>query len=114
VTLDDINRAEAIYGEGTQIIKGKMTRKRPEHISTVKHVQLPPPLLKHHPNDVLDIDFLYVQGAPYLLSKTQAIKFQAVQVFNKVHNRKKKKTYYKRGKMDIINGVKKVIEIYEK
>ena len=54
VTSDDINRAEAIYGEGTQIIKGKMTRKRPEHISTIKRVQLPPPLLQHHPNDVLD------------------------------------------------------------
>ena len=35
-------------------------------------------------------------------------------MFNKIHNRKKKKTYYKRGKMDIINGVKKVISIYEK
>ena len=37
-TSDNISRAEAIYGEGTQIIKSKMTRKRPEHISKVKCV----------------------------------------------------------------------------
>lgn len=58
---------------------------------------------------------LYVQGAPYLLSKSQAIKFQAVQVLNKIHNRKKKKTSYKQGKLDVImNCVKKVVLIYEK
>lgn len=114
VTTDDINRAEAIYGQAVPLIKGKMVRKRPEHTATVTRVQLPLPLVKHHPTDILDIDFLYVQGAPYLLSKTQKIKFQAIQVFNKVHNKKKKKTYYKRGKMDIINGVKKVISLYNK
>ena len=75
VTVDDVNRAEAIYGRAVPLIKGKMVRKRPQHLSEVPRVELPPPLLKHHPHDDLDIDFLYIQGAPYLLTKTHRIKF---------------------------------------
>jgi len=78
----------------------------------VQRVSLPAPLLEHHPTDELDIDFLYVQQAPYLLLKTQKIKFQPVQCFNKISNKKKKKVTYKRGPTDIINGVKKVIRVH--
>ena len=63
ITIDEIHRAEAIYGKAV-VIKGKMVRKRPKHLRNVPRVKIPVPLLKHHPNDELDIDFLYIQGAP--------------------------------------------------
>ena len=88
-----------------------MVRKRPEHLDKVARIQMP--LMEHHPNDELDIDFLYVQGAPYLLSKTHKIKFQAMQCFNKISNKTKKRTTYKRGPKEIIAGIKKVIQLYE-
>ena len=112
ITVDDINRAEAIYGKSVPLIKGKMVRKRTEHLSNVTRVQIPAPLFEHHPDDELDIDFLYIQGAPYLLSKTHKIKFQAVQCFNKISNKVKERTTYKRGPKEIIAGLKKVIQMY--
>ena len=113
VTVDNVNRAEAIYRRAIPIIKGKMVRKRTEHVTNVPRVQIPAPLLQHHPTDELDIDFLYIQGTPYLLSKTHKIKFQAIQCFSKIHNRKKNKLTYKRGPKDIIMGVKKMIKVHE-
>ena len=121
VTIDDINRAEAIYGKAVPLIKGKMVRKRPKHLSDVPRVELPLPLLKHHPSDELDIDFLYIQGAPYLLTKTRKIKFQSVQCFNRISSTIKSKPKsqqqritYKRGPKEIIAGIKKVIDLYHR
>ena len=91
ITVDDIHRTEAIYGKAVPIIiKGKMVRKRPKHVSNVPRFRIPVPQLKHHPTDELDIDFLYTQGAPYVLSKTHKVKFQSVQCFNKISTQKKK------------------------
>ena len=112
VTVDDIRRAIAIYGTAVPLIKGKMIRKTHNQPVQVQRVSLPPPLLEHHPTDELDIDFLYVQQAPYLLLKTQKIKFQSVQCFNRISNKKKHKVTYKRGPTDIINGVKTVISVH--
>ena len=115
ITVDDIHCTEAIYGKAVPIIKGKMVRKRPKHVSNVPRFRIPVPLLKHHPTDELDIDFLYTQGAPYvLLSKTHKVKFQSVQCFNKISTQKKKTQYttYKWGPKEIIAGIKKVIQLY--
>ena len=90
ITVDDIHRTEAIYGKAVPIIKRKMVRKRPKHVSNVPRFRIPVPQLKHHPTDELDIDFLYTQGAPYVLSKTHKVKFQSVQCFNKISTQKKK------------------------
>jgi len=45
VTIDDINRAEAIYGSQVALLKGKTVRQSPEH-NFVKRVQTPSPLLE--------------------------------------------------------------------
>jgi hypothetical protein len=71
-------------------------------------------ILKTHPSEDLDIDFFYVQGAPYLFFKSTKIKFQANQAFNRISKRNKKTTRitYKRGPSDIINGIEKVLNVF--
>ena len=81
---------------------------------SIERISLPPIILKTHPSDDLDVDFLYVQGAPYLLMKSTKIKVHATQAFNRISKRKKKtlRTTYKRGPQDIINGIEKVLTVF--
>ena len=76
------------------------------------------PLIQEtHPSDNLDIDFLYCQGAPYLLIKSTTIKFQAIQTFNRISKSQKegaRRVTYKRGPSDIIKGVEKLINLFRK
>ena len=81
--------------------------------ASIKQVLLPPIILKTHRSEDLDIDFLYVQGAPYLFIKSTKIKFHATLAFNNISKRSSKttRTTYKRGPKDIINGLEKVLTI---
>ena len=90
-TLDDLQRAKHIYGgTAVDILKGKSVYKPINNSSNIERIPLPPIILKTHPNDEIDIDFLYVQGAPYLLMKASTIKFQAIQAFNRISKRIKR------------------------
>jgi len=106
ITVDDIRRAIAIYSIWNSCRPNQRENDQKNAQSNDQSIS------GHHPTDELDIDFLYDQGAPYLLLKTQKIKFQSVQCFHKVSNKKKHKITYKRGPTDIINGVKKVIAVH--
>ena len=114
-TLDDLVRAKHIFGgTAVNLLKGKDVY-RPVNTSTsIERVPLPPMILKTHPSEDLDIDFFYVQGAPYLFFKSTKIKFQANQAFNRISKRNKKTTRitYKRGPSDIINGIEKVLNVF--
>lgn len=81
ITVDDIHCTEAIYGKAVTIIKGKNENAPSMSVMCprfkfLRHCSSIIPL--HHPTDELDINFLCIQGAPYLLSKTQKVKFQSV------------------------------------
>ena len=114
-TLDDLRRAEYIFGgPAVNLLKGKTFYTPADTSRPIARVPLPPHILKTHPSDDLDIDFMYVQGAPYLYMKTTTIKFQAIQSFNKISRKDKKnikRITYKRGPKDIINSVEKVLGI---
>jgi len=76
-TLDDLRRAEYVYGgTAVDLLKGK-TNYKPVNTSassSIEHIPLPPIILKAHPSDNLDVDFMYVRGAPYLLIKSTKVK----------------------------------------
>ena len=114
-TLDDLRRAEYIYGgPAVNLLKGKTFYTPVNTGRPIERVPLPPHILKTHPSDNLDIDFMYVQGAPYLYMKTTTIKFQAIQSFNKISRKDKnnaKRITYKRGPKDIITSVEKVLGV---
>jgi len=78
VTIDDINRAEAIYGSQVALLKGKTVRQSPEH-NFVKRVQISSPLLEQHSEEQLMWIFLFVNGKPYLHTKSTNIKFVSIQ-----------------------------------
>jgi hypothetical protein len=114
-TLDDLRRAEHIFGgTAVNLLKGKTVYKAVNTNTSIERVPLPPIILKTHPSEDLDIDFFYVQGAPYLFIKSTKIKFHATQAFNRISKRKTKttRTTYKRGPTDIINGIEKVLTVF--
>ncbi len=79
VTVDDVNRAEAIYGPQIPMLRGKMVRQIQREFTSVPRVELPSPLLKRHPTDEIDMDFLFVNKNPFFYTKTKNVKFRAVQ-----------------------------------
>ncbi|GFH62209.1 hypothetical protein CTEN210_18685 [Chaetoceros tenuissimus] len=114
VTGADVERAEAIMGKAASICKGKTVRKRINSKYKIQRFHIPSRLVKHHPTEELDTDFMYVQGGPYLVTKGQGTKFRAIQSFNRISKRDKNgKIQYKRGPTAVINGIKKVKEKIE-
>ena len=100
-----------------ELLKGKTFHTPINTNSPIERVSLPPLIQETHPSDNLDIDFLYCQGAPYLLIKSTTIKFQAIQTFNQISKSQKKgarRVTYKRGLSDIIKVVEKVINLFRK
>jgi hypothetical protein len=97
VTVDDVNRAEAIYGPQVPLLKGKMVRRRPEHTTNVPRVPLSTPILQHHPTDEINMDFMFVNGTPYLHTKSTVIKFLSIQQCKG------------RGKKEMERGIDKVV-----
>lgn len=77
-TVDDINCGLAIYGPDKAIVKGKMTRKWPQHIQHIPRVEIPSPVLKQHPCNDVAVDFFFVQSRIYLLMKSRIYKFQGI------------------------------------
>ena len=74
-TLDDIACGEQIYGPVEQMLQGKMTHKRPQHLHQILQVQIPAPVLKSHPCDDIAVNFFFVQQQIYLLMKSRVYKF---------------------------------------
>ena len=56
--MDDINRPENIYEEATQIIQGKMMRKKPTVYSKIEKIPLPLPISERHKNLHLYMEIL--------------------------------------------------------
>ena len=100
VTIDDINRAETIYGPHIALLKGKMTRKTPSYKKDMQVIQLPSILIEHHPHDELNMDFLFVNGKPYLHTKSSKIKLLSIQACRG------------RGAKELQNGIEKVVKRY--
>jgi hypothetical protein len=78
-TVQDISRADAIYGPQVPMLRGKKVRRALKEFTSCPRVTLPPDILKHHPTDEIDVDFFFVNGNPFLHTKTKVIKFRAVQ-----------------------------------
>ena len=63
-TLDDLRRAEYVYGgTAVDLLKGKTVYKPVNTSASIERIPLPPIILKAHPSDDLDVNFMYVRGA---------------------------------------------------
>ena len=101
ITIDDINRALIVYGQHIALIKGKTTRCLTNIPKIPAQIPLPLKLLKHHPYDQINMDFLHVNKHPYLHTKSSIIKLGSIQPCKS------------RGKKEIIDGISKVRKMFE-
>jgi hypothetical protein len=115
ITRDDVTRAHDITGGmAYQLLKGKSVRRKKRIFHDVPRINIDAPLLAKDRFDELDIDFMYVQGKPYLLTLSRNIIFQTMQSFNRISKiNKNKKITYCRGRKDIIQGLNKVLQLYK-
>ena len=51
----------------------------PQNQSPIPHISVPPPILQHHQNIELHVDYLFVNRIPYLHMKSSYINFLSVQ-----------------------------------
>ena len=78
ITSDDISRAERIYGPPPPLLQGKSTQSKPKPVN-VHHLPLPLQIQERHKDIILHIDFFYVNGLPFLHTKSENIHFLTVQ-----------------------------------
>ncbi len=67
VTLQDVNNAHHIYGRDLANIRGKTTRRKPEHVQ-IDYVQIAWDFVKMHKYVTLAADVMFVNGLPFLVS----------------------------------------------
>ena len=79
VTPDDARRALIIYGPDVACLKGKTTRSSAApRVPTFAAVPIPAPILKFHRNVTLCVDFLFVQGLPFLHTISRNVGYRTV------------------------------------
>ena len=101
ITVDDVSRAEAVYGPQVPMLRGKMVRRELNEFTTLPRTPLPTNVSKHHPTDEIDMDFFFVNGNPFFHTKSKIIKFRAVQ------------PQTGRGKIETSNTLKEIIAAFE-
>ena len=57
ISVDDINKANIIYGPSIPNIQGQMTRRRPQAHDKIVKISLPPMAAQHHQKVSLSMDF---------------------------------------------------------
>jgi len=79
ITPRDAKRALVIYGPDIAVLKGKTTRSpAAPQAPTFETVPLPPPVLEHHRNVTLCVDFFFVQGILFYHTISRGIGFRTV------------------------------------
>ena len=74
ITIDNINRAEISFSIPTPLLKGKMIRRVP-FTNRIEKVPLPLPIAQRHKKIQLYIDFFFINGHPFLHTKSSKINF---------------------------------------
>ena len=102
VTPNDAKRALIIYGPDVAVLKGKTTQSTPApHVPTFEAVPIPPPVLEHHSQVTLCMDFFFVQGMPFYHTISRGIGFRTV------------KQVSDRSKAVILPVTRRVIKLYQ-
>jgi hypothetical protein len=87
VTPDDAKRALIIYGPDIAALKGKTVKSTAEaRAPTFVAIPLPAPIMEHHRNVTLCLDFFFVQGLAFFHTISRGIGFRTV---SHVSNRSK-------------------------
>jgi len=91
LTVDDVTRAFDIFGSrARELIKSKEVRRKKKLFDNIQRIQNPAPLLQKHKFDDLDIDFMFCNGKPFLVTLSRNILFQTLQSFHRISKVDKK------------------------
>ena len=115
LTADDVTRAFDIFGgRARELIKGKEVRRKKKLFDNIQRIQIPAPLLQKHKFDDLDVDFMFCNGKPFLVTLSRNILFQALQSFHRISkvDKRSNRVTYQRGKRDIVAGINRVLHMY--
>ena len=100
--VEDVKRALYLFGKSEAMVKGKSVCRKASKIKEVDLIPLPDDLKKKEIN--LSVDFLFVQGIPFLHTVSADILFRTVEAFpNKS----------RANKSDILTGINRVCKIYK-
>jgi hypothetical protein len=72
VTMQEVHNANRIFGSDLANLRGKTTRKQPEHIR-VDYVEIPQNLINMHKYVTLVADVMFVNGLPFLVTLARGI-----------------------------------------
>ncbi len=67
VTVQDVHKANQIFGPDLADLRGKTTRTKPEHVR-VDYVKITGDFIKMHKYVTLVADVLFVNGLPFLVT----------------------------------------------
>ena len=79
ITINDVNRAEIIFGTPKPLLKGTMIRHVPI-TNKIEKVALPIQIAEIHKEIHIYIDFFFINGYPFLHTKSSKINFLAAQL----------------------------------
>ena len=78
ITVQDIENANHIFGPDLANLRGKTTRKKPEHVR-VDYVEIPRDLVDMHKYVTLVADMIFVNGLPFLVNSSRGISLVTIE-----------------------------------
>ena len=99
VTVEDVIRADKIYGRDIHSLKGKTTRTQPTQVIT-DYVKLLPSVLEKKKHVTLSIDIMYVNRITFVTKISRNVKFTTVEAIQN------------RTKAQLVQSIKNVLPIY--